>query len=116
MNLKNKAEAFEGGEIEQPKVRSVQFGPLEDQPSTGKVSPSSIDLLRDVPLVVQAELGRTKMLVKEILKLGVGSIIELDKEAGEAADILVNSKLIARGEVVEIDGNFGIRISEILNK
>ena len=114
--MKNKAETFEGGEIEQPKVRSVQFGPLEEQPSAAKISPSSIDLLKDVPLVVQAELGRTQRLVKEILKLGVGSIIELDKEAGEPVDILVNNKLIARGEVVEIDGNFGVRISEILNK
>ena len=114
--MKNKSEAFEGGEFEQPKVRSVQFGHLEEQPAGVKISPSSIDILKDVPLVVQAELGRTKMLVKEILKLGVGSIIELEKEAGEPADVLINNKLIARGEVVEIDGNFGIRIAEILNK
>jgi len=111
--LKN--EGFLNPQEEHPKVRSVQFGALEDsQPS--KSTPSSIDLLKDVPLIVQAELGRTKMLVKEILKLGVGSVIELDKEAGEAVDILVNNKLIARGEVVEIDGNFGVRLTEILNR
>lgn len=102
-------------EEEQPKVRSVQFGTL-DETSTAKATPSSIDLLRDVPLLVQAELGRTKLLVKEILKLGVGSVVELDKEAGEPVDILVNNKLIARGEVVEIDGNFGVRIQEILSR
>lgn len=112
-NLKN--EGFFKEDSDQPHVRSVQFGSLEGAaaPTTGG---SSIDLLKDVPLVVQAELGRTKMLVKEILKLGVGSVIELEKEAGEAVDILINNKLIARGEVVEIEGNFGVRITEILNK
>jgi flagellar motor switch protein FliN len=100
-----------------PAVRSVQFGPIdteevEEQPS----SPSSIELLRDVPLTVHAELGRTRMLVKDILRLSVGSVIELEKETGEALDILVNNKLIARGEVVEIVGNFGIRITEITGK
>ncbi|MBI2252353.1 MAG: flagellar motor switch protein FliN [Armatimonadetes bacterium] len=95
--------------------RSVQFGEIEE---SVKVSSSrgSIELLKDVPLTVTAELGRTKMLVKEILKLGVGSVINLEKEAGEPIDILVNNKLIARGEVVELDGNFGIRLTEILNK
>ena len=85
-------------------ARPIKFGMLEE---TEQVSqPSSIDLLKDVPLLVTAELGRTKMLVKEILRLGEGSIIELDKEAGQPVDILVNNKLIARGEVVEIDGNY----------
>lgn len=96
-------------------VRSVQFGEIEGGvASTG--APSSIDLLRDVSLVVRAELGRTNMLVKEILKLGVNSVISLDKEAGEPVDVLVNNKMIARGEVVEIDGNFGVRITEIINR
>lgn len=95
-------------------ARNVQFGTLEGGETSG--APSSIDLLRDVPLEVQAQLGRTKKLVKEILKLNVGSIIELEKEAGEPVDILVNNKLIARGDVVEIDGNYGVRIIEILNR
>lgn len=92
-------------------ARPIKFGSLGE--STSTAAPSSIDLLKDVPLVVSAELGRTKMLVKEILKLGEGSIIELDKEAGQPVDILINNKLIARGEVVEIDGNFGVRLTEI---
>jgi flagellar motor switch protein FliN len=99
----------------QPTVRAVQFGTIEGGGPSGQ-APSSIDLLKDVPLVVQAELGRTKMLVKEILKLGVNSVIELEKEAGEPVDVLVNNKMIAKGEVVEIDGNFGVRITEILNR
>ena len=100
----------------QPQVRSIQFGALPESPPGGPTTGSSIDLLRDVPLTVQAELGRTKMLVKEILKLGVGSVIELDKESGDYIDILVNNKLIARGEVVEIEGYFGVRVTELVNK
>ncbi|HEY4000659.1 MAG TPA: flagellar motor switch protein FliN [Candidatus Xenobia bacterium] len=95
--------------------KSIQFGALEGSASPGG-APSSIDLLRDVPLEVQAQLGKTRKLVREILKLNVGSIVELDKEAGEPIDILVNNKLIARGEVVEIDGNYGVRITEITNR
>jgi flagellar motor switch protein FliN/FliY len=97
-----------------PTVRGIQFNPIEaDESEHAHVNPSSLDLLKDVPLSVCAELGRTKMLVKDILRLGVGSVIELEKETGEALDLLVNNKLIARGEVVEIDGNFGIKVTEI---
>ena len=96
-------------------AKNVQFGTLEGSGDPGG-GPSSIDLLRDVPLEVHAQLGKTRKLVKEILKFNVGSIIELDKEAGEPVDILVNNKLIARGDVVEIDGNYGVRIIEILNR
>ncbi|MFP4498641.1 MAG: flagellar motor switch protein FliN [Vulcanimicrobiota bacterium] len=99
-----------------PVVRGVQFSPIEPEEGDISVSPSSIELLQDVPLAVTAELGRSKMLVKDILRLGVGSVIELDKETGEPLDLMVNNKLIARGEVVEIDGNFGIRVTEIPGK
>lgn len=77
-------------------------------------SASSIDLLKDVPLEVKAELGKARRLVRDILRLSVGAVIELDKEAGEPVDLLVNNKMIARGEVVEIDGNYGVRITEIV--
>jgi flagellar motor switch protein FliN/FliY len=93
--------------------RAVQFGMIEGGAPSG-ASPNSIDLLRDVPLEVHAMLGKTRRLVKDILKLSVGSVIELDKVAGDPVDILVNNKLIARGEVVEIDGNYGVRINEII--
>lgn len=95
-------------------MRAVQFGVLEE--TGGAHIQGSIDLLQDVPLVVRAELGQSKMLVKEILRLGVGSVVALDKEAGELVDVLVNNKLIARGEVVEIEGHFGVKITEILSK
>ncbi|MGH7443004.1 MAG: flagellar motor switch protein FliN, partial [bacterium] len=75
---------------------------------------SNLELLMDVPLRITVELGRTEKLVKEVLALGPGSVLELDKLAGEPVDILVNEKRIATGEVVVIDENFGIRVTEIL--
>ena len=93
--------------------RAVQFGQLDPAPSEG-INPNSIDLLKDVALVVQAELGKTRRMVRDILRLQVGTVIELDKELGEPVDILVNNKAIARGEVVEIEGQYGVRITEIV--
>lgn len=75
----------------------------------------NISLIMDVPLEVTVELGRTKKYIREILELGPGSIIELDKLAGDPVDILVNGKVIAKGEVVVIDENFGVRITDIIN-
>jgi flagellar motor switch protein FliN/FliY len=74
-----------------------------------------ISLLLDVPMTLTVELGRTTRLVQEILGLGEGSIIELDKLAGEPVDLLVNGKLIAKGEVVVIDENFGVRVTDIVS-
>ena len=78
--------------------------------------PRKIDMLLDVPLHLTVELGRTKRLVKEILQLGPGSVLELDKLAGEAVDVLVNGRLLAKAEVVVIDENFGVRITEIVSR
>lgn len=75
----------------------------------------NISLIMDVPLEVTVELGRTKKYIKEILEFSPGSIIELDKLAGDPVDILVNGKIIAKGEVVVIDENFGVRITDIIN-
>ena len=75
----------------------------------------NIDIIMDVPLEVSVELGRTNKLIKEILEFSPGTVIELDKLAGEPIDILVNGKFIAKGEVVVIDENFGIRITDIVN-
>lgn len=75
----------------------------------------NLDLLKDVPIQISVELGRTKMFIKDILALSSGSIIELEKLAGEPVDILANGRLIAKGEVIVIDENFGVRITEILN-
>jgi flagellar motor switch protein FliN/FliY len=74
-----------------------------------------LDMLHDVEMEVSAELGRTRMSVRELLSLNPGAIVELDRAAGSPADLLVNGRLIARGEVVVIDENFGIRITEIVS-
>jgi flagellar motor switch protein FliN/FliY len=83
------------------------FHPLEDH--------SGLELLMDIPLEISVELGRVKMLVREVVELGSGSIVELDKAAGEPVDVLVNGRLVARGEVVVIEDNFGVRVTEILS-
>ena len=94
-------------------VKEVEFPPISTT-TQGLASPN-VDLLLDVQMTVTVELGRTKKYVKDILEMGEGSIIELDKQAGEHVDVLVNGKLVARGEVVVIDENFGVRITEIIS-
>ncbi|WP_017378975.1 flagellar motor switch phosphatase FliY [Paenisporosarcina sp. TG-14] len=97
-----------------PNVQSVQFSSFDETISTNS-QPNNLNMLLDIPLQVTVELGRTKRLVKEILEVSQGSIIELDKLAGEPVDILINNKLIAVGEVVVIDENFGVRVTDILS-
>lgn len=75
----------------------------------------NLDLILDIPLEVSVNLGKTKLSIEELLKLGPGSIIELSKHVGGLMDILINNKLIAHGEVVIIEDNFGIRITDIVN-
>ena len=84
--------------------------------STLVADQQNLDLLMNVSLQVTAELGKCKMPVSEILKLGTGSIVELDRLAGGPVDLLVNNKLVARGEVVAIDENFGVRVTELIQK
>jgi len=93
-------------------VKTVKFDHFEKSPS--RKAANKIDLILDVPLEITVELGRTSKKIKDILEFGPGSIIELDKMAGEPVDILVNGKFIAKGEVVVIDENFGVRITEII--
>jgi flagellar motor switch protein FliN/FliY len=94
-------------------VQSVQFAPLaQGRQSEGT---GNIGLLMDVSMQLTVELGRTKMLIKDILGMGEGTIVELDKLAGEPVDLLVNGKLIAKGEVVVIDENFGVRVTDIIS-
>ena len=74
-----------------------------------------IDFLLDIPLEVMVELGNTRMYIRDLLQLGQGSVIELDKLAGEPMDVLVNKKLVARGEVVVINEKFGVRLTDIVS-
>lgn len=96
-----------------PSVQGVQLPHLT--PGHGHGEQGNISLLMDVTMEVTVELGRAKKQIKEILSMGEGTIIALDKLAGEAVDILVNHKLIAKGEVVVIDENFGVRVTEIVS-
>ena len=76
---------------------------------------ANLDFVLDIPLEVSVELGRTKMLISDLLQLGQGSVIELSKLAGEPLEILVNQKLVARGEVVVVNEKFGVRLTDIIS-
>ena len=80
-----------------------------------KAKERNLDLILDIPLRVTVELGRTKMLVSELLNLGQGSVIELSKLAGEPMEVLVNDKLVARGEAVVVNEKFGVRLTDIIS-
>ncbi|UKS29878.1 flagellar motor switch phosphatase FliY [Paenibacillus sp. HWE-109] len=109
------AAAYGGMPNRNVNVQPVQFGNLQNG-SYSHAEDTNLDLLLDIPLKVTVELGRTHKVIKDILELSQGSIIELDKLAGEPVDILVNNKLIAKGEVVVIDENFGVRVTDIVNQ
>jgi flagellar motor switch protein FliN len=96
-------------------VQPAVFADFSPVPKTVH-EPRNLSMLFDIPLQVTVELGRTSKVVKDILELSPGSIIELDKLAGEPVDILVNSKLIAKGEVVVIEENFGVRITDVVSQ
>ncbi|MDQ0337273.1 flagellar motor switch protein FliN/FliY [Caldalkalibacillus uzonensis] len=100
---------------QQPSVQPVEFAEFDSKASLTS-QPKNLELLMDIPLQVTVELGRTKRSIKEILELSPGSILELDKLAGEPVDILINNKPIAKGEVVVIEENFGVRVTEILSQ
>jgi len=87
----------------------------DDAGPNGSDSPRSVEFILDLPLRVSVELGRTRMMVNDLLQLAQGSIIELDKLAGEALEVLVNNKIIARGEVVSVNDKFGIRVTDIIS-
>jgi flagellar motor switch protein FliN/FliY len=101
---------YSGGSVN---INPVNYPSLTPSGMKGQM-PTNIELLLDVQMILTVELGRTRKYVKDILGLGEGSIIELDKLAGEPVDLLVNGKLIAKGEVVVIDENFGVRVTDIV--
>ncbi len=93
-------------------IQPAQFSPLEKKKNV--TSEKNIQLLLDVPLQITAELGRTTMSINDVLEIGPGSVIELNKLAGEPIDLLINGKLVAEGEVVVVEENFGVRITNII--
>jgi flagellar motor switch protein FliN len=107
-----------GAEIEEGKpfdkgAKKVNFTELEERGHAG--SAKEFDFILDIPLEVTVEMGRTRMLINDLLQIGQGSVIELNRMAGEPLDILINNKLIARGEVVVVNEKFGIRITDIVS-
>lgn len=98
----------------EPEVKRAEFNQLSGSPASG--TRNGVDLLLDVQLNISVELGRTSLHVRDILGLGPGAVVELDKHSGEPVEVMVHGKLLARGEVVLIDENFGVRITEIINK
>jgi flagellar motor switch protein FliN/FliY len=99
--------------IPQTDIRPVQFAPLVEPASAPPRN--TIDLLLDVELKLTAELGQTRLTIREILELGTGSIVELNRLAGEPVDITINNALIAKGEVVVVDEKFGIRVLDVVS-
>ncbi len=93
-------------------VSNAQFQHLSE--SASSPPPRNIELLMDVNLPISIELGRTRMSISDILGLGAGSVVELNKLAGEPVDVMVNGKIVAKGEVVVIDENFGVRITQLM--
>ena len=86
----------------------------EESGKANEVKEANLDLILDIPLSVTVELGRSKMLINDLLQLGQGSIIELTKLVGEPLEVLVNDKLVARGEVVVVNEKFGVRLTDIV--
>jgi flagellar motor switch protein FliN/FliY len=113
------AKALEAGEeIEEGKplgrpAEKPQFEELHE--TISPAHPAELDFILDIPLEVTVEMGRTRMLINDLLQLGQGSVIELNRLAGEPLDILVNNKLVARGEVVVVGEKFGIRLTDIVS-
>jgi flagellar motor switch protein FliN len=92
---------------------SYSFSAVKGQSGDGQ--PAKLDFILDIPLEITVELGRTKMLIHDLLKLGQGSVIELGKPAGDTLEILANNRLIAKGDVVVVNDKYGIRLTEVIS-
>ncbi|TKB66591.1 MAG: flagellar motor switch protein FliN [Nitrospira sp.] len=95
------------------KIAPASFPSLEG--GGAAAAPKNIDFILDIPMQVTVQVGSTKMVVRELLQLGQGSVIELEKLAGEPMEVLVNNKLVARGEVVVVNEKFGIRLTDVIS-
>lgn len=98
-----------------PGAAAHTFEPLPTRDRTAADDHRPLDFILDIPLEISVELGRTKMVINDLLQLGQGSVIELTKLAGEPLEILVNNKLVARGEVVVVNEKFGVRVTDIVS-
>ncbi len=108
-------EEMEMSRVKEPKLEAQEMQFEEMKKGEPPKSSLDIDFILDIPLSVNVELGRTRLLISELLQLGQGSVIELTKLAGEPMDIYINQRLIARGEVVVVNEKFGIRLTDIIS-
>ena len=114
--MADEAKKLEPEEVEQEAAAPVEAAPEAEAALTdGEKASQNLDLILDIPLKVTVELGRTRMVVSELLNLGQGSVIELAKLAGEPMEVLVNNKLVARGEAVVVNEKFGVRLTDIIS-
>jgi flagellar motor switch protein FliN len=103
-------------EEELQEVMEMELDPQETRsPESSTPTSTNLDFILDIPMEVSVELGRSKMMISDLLQLGQGSVIELTKLAGEPLEVLVNQKLIARGEVVVVNEKFGVRLTDIIS-
>jgi len=107
-------EALEDLEEDTEDLEGEEEGEEEDKKEADQLDHKSLDLILDIPLTVTVELGRSKMLINDLLQLGQGSVVELTKLVGEPLEVLVNQKLVARGEVVVVNEKFGVRLTDIV--
>ena len=113
LDVKDVHEAAKNVNIRKP-VKKVEFSSFDETDKTAE-PPKNLDFILDIPLTISVELGRTKMVINDMLQLGQGSVIELAKLAGEPLDVYVNGKLMARGEVVLVNDKFGVRLTDIIS-
>lgn len=97
------------------KTGTVQDTELRDDSTAKDKNQIDLEFILDIPLTVTVEVGRTKLLIQDLLQLGQGSVIELDKLMGESFEVLVNEKLVARGEIVVVNDRFGVRLNDIIS-
>lgn len=102
------------GELTEAQAVEAGPGAPPDQAAAGGV-PKNMDLLLDIPMQVSVQLGSARMLIRDLLQLGQGSVIELEKQAGEPMEVLVNNRLVARGEVVVVNEKFGVRLTDVVS-
>lgn len=106
-------EDIQQGDDVQDNIQEPEFNNLQDENSM--TTPRGMEFLLDIPVELAVQLGTSRMLIKELLQLGQGSVVELEKLAGEPMEILANNKLIARGEVVVVNEKFGVRLTDIIS-
>lgn len=110
------AEAEEGGETEEVDIDAINLQELSEEPSTGvSLNNPELDVILDIPVSISMEVGSTSITIRNLLQLNQGSVIELDRLAGEPLDVLVNGTLIAHGEVVVVNEKFGIRMTDVIS-